>query len=361
MSLAITPELEAVLRSFPSREQLAELVPARYIRARAGKYLGDTLTISIGTLPEAHAAIVRRLYGFLQALRDFAAAHCDRGAEALGALSDFLASHGFESLIEDCATLRAAMTAEGTREIVRQTYHDVRGSSLTSLVAHLEMVGDGEAEPDDIGRIFLLARDHLKIMRNAIHDLDQAAYALDLRQKQHSVELLREKWTSVAHHTERGSVRVALDCDFAGWISDRCMEMSSLDRVLYNLINNAAEHADGDVVLVRAFPIDQGGQRGQRGQGAATHLRFAVINRVRAEQRAILEERLHGHLELLFQGGFTTGGHGIGMGICGEIVSHSYGLRSVNDACNKGYLGARIIDDCFVAWFHWPARRATAA
>jgi signal transduction histidine kinase len=351
MNHAITPDQEAVLRSFPSWEQLAALAPGRLIRARAGRYFGDTLTISIGALPEAHAAIVRRLYSFLQALHDFAVAHRDRGAEALDGLADFLARHGFESLIQDCATLRAAMTAETTRELVRQTYHDVRGSSLTSLVGHLEMVLEGEAVPGDVGRIFLLARDHLKIMRNAIHDLDQAAYALDLRQEQHSVELLREKWTSVAHHTERGSVRVALDCDFSGWISERCMEISSLDRVLYNLINNAAEHADGDVVLVRAFPIDQ---------NAATHLRFAVINRVRAEQRAILEDRLQGQLERLFQGGFTTAGHGIGMGICGEIVSHSYGLRSVGDACHRGYLGARIIDGCFVAWFHWPARRASA-
>jgi signal transduction histidine kinase len=354
MTRAATPDPEAVLRSFPSREQLAALAPARLIRARAGKYFGDTLTISIGTLPGEHAAIVRRLYSFLLALRDhtYQAAHRDRGVEALDALGDFLVRHGFESLIQECATLRAAMTAEATREIVRQTYHDVRGSSLTSLVAHLEMALAGEAEPDDVARIFLLARDHLKIMRNAIHDLDQAAYALDLRQEQHSVDLLREKWTSVAHHTERGSVRVVLDCDFSGWISDRCMEMSSLDRVLYNLINNAAEHADGDVVLVRAFAIDQ---------NATTHLRFAVINRVREEQRAILEDRLQGQLERLFQGGFTTAGHGIGMGICGEIVSHSYGLRSVRDACDRGYLGVRIIDGCFVAWFHWPARRASAA
>jgi signal transduction histidine kinase len=341
---------DAVLRSFPSREQLAALVPGRFIRTRVGRYFGDTLTLSIGTLPEAHAAIVRRLYSFLHTLRDFAAAHRDRGVEALDELVDLLGRHGFEGLIQDCATLRAAMTAEATRDLVRQTYHDVRGSSLTSLVAHLEMVLAGEALPGDMGRIFLLARDHLKIMRNAVHDLDQAAYALDLRQERHSAELLREKWASVAHHTERGSVRVVLDCDFSGWVSDRCMEQSSLDRVLYNLINNAAEHADGDVVLVRAFPIDQ---------NPATHLRFAVINRVRDEQRAILDDRLQGQLERLFQGGFTTTGHGIGMRICGEIVSHSYGLRSVRDACDRGYLGARIIDGCFVAWFHWPARRAS--
>jgi signal transduction histidine kinase len=347
---------EALLGSFPSREQLAELAQARFIRPRVGRYMGDTLTLSIGTLPAEHAAIVRGLYSFLRALYDFAAGQRQRGAEALGALIELLSRHGFERLIEDCATLRAAMTASATRELVRQTYHDVRGGSLTSLVGHLEMVLAGEIPPDEAGsaltRVFLLARDHLKIMRNAIHDLDTAAYAEDLQHLQHSAELLREKWTSVAHHTERGRVRVVLDCDFSGCVSDRCMELSALDRVLYNLINNAAEHAGDGVVLVRAFPIDE---------HEATHLRFAVINRVTEEQQARLDELLHGQLERLFEGGITTGGHGIGMSICGEIVSHSYGLRSVLHACDRGYLGARIIDGCFVAWFHWPARRANVA
>jgi signal transduction histidine kinase len=356
MSQATTSSHDAVLRSFPSREQLAALVPARFIRARVGRYFGDTLTISIETIPEQHAAIVRRLYSFLHALRDFAAERREDGAAALDGLVDLLSQHGFESLVQDCATLRAAMAAEATRELVRQTYHDLRGSSLTSLIGHLEMVLAGEVTPEDaaadLRRIFLLARDHLKIMRNAVHDLDRAAYADDLRQQRHSAELLREKWTSAAHHTERGSARVVLDCDFSGWISERCMEISSLDRVLYNLINNAAEHAGDDVVLVRAFPIDQ---------NAVTHLRFAVINRVDEEQRARLDEGLQGRFERLFEGGFTTAGHGIGMGICGEIVSHSYGLRSVREACDRGYLGARIIDGCFVAWFHWPARRVSVA
>jgi signal transduction histidine kinase len=356
LSHTITSNHDALLASFPSREQLAALVPTRYIRARVGKYMGDTLTLSIGRIPAEHAAIVRGLYSFLRALYELAAEQREHDAKALDALMELLSRHGYERLIQDCATLRAAMTADATRELVRQTYHDVRGGSLTSLVGHLEMVLAGEITPDEAGatirRIFLLARDHLKIMRNAIHDLDTAAYATDLQQLRHSAELLREKWTSVAHHTERRRARVVLDCDFTGWVSDRCMEISALDRVLYNLINNAAEHAGDDLVLVRAFPIDQ---------HEATHLRFAVINRVTEEQHARLDELLQGQLERLFAGGFTTGGHGIGMSICGEIVSHSYGLRSVREACDRGYLGARIIDGCFVAWFHWPARRAIVA
>jgi K+-sensing histidine kinase KdpD len=351
MTGASTRDREALLRSFPARDALATLAPARHIRPRPGSYLGDTLTLSILSIPEEHAAIVRRLYAFLHALRDFTAARRDRGIEALDELTAFLGRHRFDSLIQEWTALRAAMVAETTRDLVRKTYHDLRGGSLTSLVGYLEMVLAGEATPDELGRIFFLARDHLKIMRNAIHDLDQTAYAHDLRRELHSEELLREKWDWVAHHTERGTAHVVMDCEFSGSVSDRCMEFSSLDRVLYNLINNAAEHAADDVVLVRAFPIDE---------REATHLRFAVINRVREEQRAHLDAQLQGRFGRLFEGGFTTRGHGIGMSICGDIVTDSYGLRSVYEACERGYLGACILDGCFVAWFHWPARRASA-
>lgn len=334
--------------AFPSRADIAALIPGDHVRARPVEYLGDTLSLDITSLPGAQAAIVRRLYGFLTALRDFTADR-DHAPDA-GDMARFLAEQQFEAIIEQCSALRAAMIAEETRALVRKTYHDVRGGSLTSLAGYLEMALTGEATAEDIGRVFLLTRDHLKIMRNAIPDLDRSAHTADLDHKDHSAELLREKWTSVIHHAGGKTARVIMDwdCDFTGSVSSRCMEFSALDRVVYNLVNNAAQHTPDALVLLRVSPIDD---------RIDTHLRFAVVNHVTGEQRARLEAQLAGDLGRLFEGGFTTGGHGIGMSICGDIVTHSYGLRSVREACEQGYLGARILDDCFVAWFHWPARR----
>ncbi len=344
------PELTAApAPSFPSRAELAAIIPSHQVRARPVEYAGDTLSIGIASLPGEHAAIVRKLYGFLSALRDLTV-EGHRGPGVADELARFLTEQHFEVVIQECRTLRSAMVAAETRALVRKTYHDVRGGSLTSLVGYLEMTLAGETTPEDIGRIFLLARDHLKIMRNAIPDLDEAAHASDLVLQSHSVDLLREKWASVTHHVDGKTAHVSMDCDFSGSVSNRCMEFSALDRVLYNLVNNAAQHTADALVLLRVFPIDD---------SVATHLGFTVVNHVTAEQRTRLEAHLQGDLGRLFEGGFTTGGHGIGMSICGDIVTHSYGLRSVRDACEQGYLGARILDDCFVAWFHWPAHRAS--
>jgi len=56
----------------------------------------------------------------------------------------------------------------------------------------------------------------------------------------------------------------------------------------------------------------------------------------------------------LFAGGFTTGGSGLGMSICAQFVANAYGLQDTAQALDERYLGASRLDDCFVAWFHWP-------
>ena len=126
------------------------------------------------------------------------------------------------------------------------------------------------------------------------------------------------------------------------------MEFSALDRVIYNLVNNASQHAaDGQVDLIITAVDDQ----------ASTHLRFAVVNKVSAEQRAALAERFGDDLSALFRGGFTTGGHGIGMRVCGDFVTQGYGRSSLDAALSDKLLGVDLVDDRFVAWFHWPGER----
>ena len=91
-----------------------------------------------------------------------------------------------------------------------------------------------------------------------------------------------------------------------------------------------------------------------------TDLRFVVMNRVAPEHRERLEADLGEELSSVFAGGYTTGGHGLGLRICGDFVVHGYGLPSLHTALDDGYLGAKLVRDTFVAWFHWPARRSAA-
>ena len=83
-----------------------------------------------------------------------------------------------------------------------------------------------------------------------------------------------------------------------------------------------------------------------------------MTNRIDPEQRGRIADDLGGELSRVFQGGYTTGGTGLGLRICADLVCHGYQLPSLRTALDRGYLGARIVRDQFAAWFHWPARRA---
>jgi len=35
-------------------------------------------------------------------------------------------------------------------------------------------------------------------------------------------------------------------------------------------------------------------------------------------------------------------------------VSRAYGVASTEALVSDGYVGAKVLDDLFVTWFHWP-------
>lgn len=147
------------------------------------------------------------------------------------------------------------------------------------------------------------------------------------------------------HDIRRGGLH--LHCDSIGAISECYMEFAALDRVVCNA---ARFSADGHVGL-SVFAINPNDE---------TDLWFVVANRIDPARRERIAENLGGELSQVFQGGYTTGGTGPGLRICADLVSHGYGLASLRAALERGDLGARLIGDRFVAWFHWPARRLTA-
>jgi signal transduction histidine kinase len=187
------------------------------------------------------------------------------------------------------------------------------------------------------------------MMRSCLPDLDPEGTAEDLIQKRHDMSLLREKWDEVVYTTDgENAVRVRFRCDFEGSISERCMELAALDRVLYNLVNNARRFTADERVDIDVLPLEE---------APTTVLRFAVSNAITAEQYRRLADcfERRGRLELheLFLGGFTTGGHGHGLRICTDLVAHGFGLSSPQEAVETGYVGATLLDEHFVAWFHW--------
>lgn len=331
-----------------SRPELLALAAPANIRPRPRRYVGDTVVASIHDLAPADVPVVRRIYEFLRSLQRLVQ-RLDEPRAGVPLLQAELARQDYRELCEQIRGLGAALVAEDMPMAVRKVYHDVRGGSLSGLLMHLDLCEADEAEAEDVERVFFLVRDHLKIMRNALPDLDPAGYAVDLSPAEHDTSLLVEKWAGIAYGaTDSGRVHIEMACDFRGSVSECCMEFAALDRVMYNLINNASRFASDAVVRVEIFPL---------AESQETDLRFVVSNLVTPEHRARLLTDLGDDFSRIFASRYTTDGHGIGLQICTDIVTHGYGLDSPREALREAYLGARLIRDHFVAWFHWPARR----
>jgi hypothetical protein len=164
----------------------------------------------------------------------------------------------------------------------------------------------------------------------------------DLLPKLHGTDLIAQKWQGANLNGNGRAIRLEVECPQSAEISECCVEFGALDRILYNLINNACRHTETDHIRLVLLPIpDSDGE----------NLRFVLINTVSANDLSILRNQ---PLEALFEEGTSTTGSGYGLAIASDFVSHAYGLQSQSQAIQGGYLGATIIDDSFAAWFHWP-------
>lgn len=337
---------EQVRGSGPDRGVLLSLGATRLSPVQV-RLPDESISVRTSELLPGDDERLRRVYGFVLQIHDHLRTrlHHDRVLEGLAARLD---GAGFSRVYDDAGALGKGMRRHDVDPRLRKAYHDVRGGSLLAMLMHLELVQLGHATSQDAVRVFILARDHLKIMRNAVADLDSGRREADLEAKDHPVDLLREKWSSVGYRLSQRGVTVELDCPFDGVVASCCMEFSTLDRVIYNLVNNAAEQAADGVVRLHVLPMDDGPE---------PLLRFAVVNRTTPAQGEALRQRFGDDLGALFEGGFTTGGHGLGLRIVGDLVTHGFRLPSVPFAVEHGYLGARLLEEWFTAWFHWPARR----
>ena len=224
----------------------------------------------------------------------------------------------------------------------RKALHDVRGGALAALALTLDLIAITDTSTAEVVRAFYLTRDHLKIMRNALEDVDAVARERDRTSRDHGTRLLFEKWSSAVHRLPGDrSARVEVDSTYEGPVSRRCLEFSALDRVLYNLMNNAVRFTANGVVTLYLREIEG-------------NLRFVVVNEIASSQLAAVRERGSDDIGRLFLGGFTTGGEGVGLSICGEFVANAYGLPDVSVAIRERHVGAKTVGSTFVAWFHWP-------
>lgn len=328
-----------------SLEHLEALAPQHLTSYRKRRMRGDSVSVRLDRFAPTDQQIVQRLYRALGDLRLLLEQAITTPNTDLQVLCRSIDQIGWPAAIAQARTLGSATRHGDPDDLVEKVIHDLRSGAVQAIAIAIQLLQAGVLANEELPGLFFLTRDQLKIMRNGVRDLDPAGYERDCAQSNHHVRLLVEKWADVEHRIENATAHVVLDCHFDGNISERCLEFSALDRVLYNLINNAVRHTvDGRVYLVmlpqpHEHPSD---------------LRFVIANQVTSEHAAALREHFGDSLSRLFHGGFTTGGLGLGLRICADFVASAYGVASPDRATAEGYIGATLIDTYFVTWFHWP-------
>jgi signal transduction histidine kinase len=312
-------------------KNLVKGLPSPPRSQRTSRFQGEDRAVALSELPEADRDRVRAVYAALSEL--------DRRMRAGVDVREALVAFDVERVLQLARSLGHAEREPS--EPVRHALHDVRGGALSSLTL---MASRQLSRPDSNGAraLRILAADHLKVMRNALLELDDERRAADRAHRVHLVDRLAATLERVA--SDRAQVHV--ECSFRGGVTTSCMELGALDRAALNVANNAVRHAASDTVDVWLAPID--------GQ-TPSDLRIVVANMVEQAQARTLDSHFGGDLSRLFLEHFSTTGSGDGLNICAEFVSAAYGLPRLDDSTRLGLVGARIAGDRFVAWLHWPA------
>ena len=330
-SKAPPPFLGALVRALPA--------PPR--SQRTLRYGGDDRAVTLSALSLPDREGVRALYELLtsfDATLRAVDAEADplRRGERLAATFDLGAAIG---------VARSIGTMSQPSEEGRRALHDVRGGALTSLVMEVQRTRAGRGE-DHARAMKTLTSDHLKVMRNALLELDDVRRASDLAPQEHSVERFAETLARVTGDGMHGAVEVSVDCSFRGGITMSCVELGALDRAALNILNNAVRHSAGSRVEVVLAPT--GAQPG-------SDLRVCVANQIDPKDADSLHDRFGDALTRLFVEPFTTTGSGDGLKICLDFVASAYGIAEAAEVVEAGLVGATLESGWFVAWLCWPS------
>ncbi len=345
-------------------ESLRNLAPEHLPNRRAARYQGDSLCVPLARLAPRDQTLLRDLY---DVLNELLYAIADTATDDAGKWRDvarWSERHPVERVITEVRELGRASHEQMPGEELSKAVHDVRGGALTSLLGRLQLLDRRPQDERELQTIFVLARDHLKIMRNAITGLDEPRRDADRKPKTHDMRLMLEKWhdSVVGPKWDEQPVRFVMNCRHEGPLTECCLESAALDRIFYNLANNAARHCAGDRVEMDIFPVPPPPAAGEA-------LRFVLSNEVGERDVAYLGTLIrdggadgrdkdgHASILALFDAEVSSTGSGFGLTVVAEFVAEAFGLRDSQTALRERYVGALLDGRTFRVWFHWPVTR----
>ena len=135
------------------------------------------------------------------------------------------------------------------------------------------------------------------------------------------------------------------------------MESAAVDRIFYNLANNACRHAVGERIEMAIFPVPE---------SPGECLRFVLSNEVSEQDAAYLLSLIQSggadsvdrgsgqSLFALFAPKVSSTGSGYGLTVVADFVAAAFGLRDSKEALRERYVGAVLDSRTFRVWFHWP-------
>ncbi len=356
----------------PLPTELLGLAPLRLPNRRATRYLGDGQFVHLAAMATVDQEGMRQTYADLgELLLLLVVKQTDDAGKRLE-VQRWVGWGHVDALVRRMQEIGEATRSAGsmTEEIMR-AIHDVRGGALSSLVGRLEMLDAWPgALSEKLNMLFVLTRDHMKIMRNALIGLDDVQRDRDRIPKGHAASLLTEKWHEavIGPSAAQPAARMRMDCRYEGPVTECCLESAAIDRIFYNLANNASRHtADGDIeAVIFEVPASPGDclrfvlSNAVSGDQAKKLLQLAAQPERSAVEASANVEPSAGavRLDALFTPEVSTTGSGFGLAVVAEFTANAFGLKVAGEAARGGYVGAVLEHGrTFRAWFHWPIAR----
>ena len=328
-----------------TREEMLTLTTAEPVSFRKERYLGGAFSLLLSDFSFDEQEVLRRLYEQLQEL--LAKTHADGllSEADTAKLNAFLQNSEFLPLQEQLFAMMGEALAN--RQKTRETaLYGLASGALSSITGYLLITRNSSLEKEYIQSLYYLSRDHLKLMRNLVRDLDPVKRSHDEAAKWHSLNLLKEKWASVTYRAFAEEIEVTFDNYYEGQVAARCLEFSELDNIFYHLANNALRYSAHPKLAIGVLPV-----------AGDKQLRWVFANTISTAQTEAIAALTEDGTSLFEHGATTLGknSEGYGLGSVADTILHAYGLDDLYAAEEQGYFGWKIRDDRFYIWFHWPS------